>query len=813
MSYPRYICIHGHFYQPPRENPWLNAVEVEDSAAPFHDWNERITSECYAPNTRARLLHGDGRIIQLLNNYAWISFNFGPTLLQWMAACAPDVHQGIVEADHLSQARRGGHGNALAQVYNHLIMPLASQRDKETQVAWGIADFRHRFGRDPEGMWLAETAVDTDSLEVLAEAGISFTILAPRQARRWRKLGTKEWYEVPGGVDPSRAYLCRLPSGRSIVLFFLDAIVSHRVAFERLLDDGQRFLDCLLQGLDDSREHAQLMHIATDGESYGHHHAHGDMALAYVLARLADDPDVRLTNYGEFLELHPPEWEVEIHDDSSWSCVHGIERWRSDCGCRMRGESEQRWRGPLRRALDGLKSQLDHLYGTRGREYFPDPWAARDAYIKVVLNRDCEETIRSFLACHGHPDLDGSQIVAALRLLEMQTDALLMFTSCGWFHDELSGIETIQCLQYAARAIYLAKQFHRDLEESFAADLKEAPSNLARFRDGSGVWQQLVRPSVVDLERVLAHHAISLIYQPPGADNRQRVYSFDLETLEKDVRTRGRGHLAIGRLKARSRRTWNEAEARFVVIHYGGLDFHVVLNLEPEPGPEYFESLKPRLFETYRTGSLADITSLVAREFPGRSHRLDDLFRGEQRRIIGIVLEDRFADYERSFELLANQDEEVLNRLGQLSYPIPKPLRAAASTYLDMHLVAEIGRVARGEVASLDAIDQLRERGLAWGYQPERGLLEKTLAGSLLQTLDEIRPDADLSEITARAELLLAATRRLGVAPDLWQVQNRFLSAYLQLSESRVMNAPLRRAFETLAVGLKVSHSLLGWRP
>jgi alpha-amylase/alpha-mannosidase (GH57 family) len=813
MRYPRYICIHGHFYQPPRENPWLGAIEVEDSAAPFHDWNERITRECYAPNTRSRLLGHDGRIIRIMNNYAWISFNFGPTLLSWIARHAPEVHQGIVEADQLSRARCGGHGNALAQVYNHLIMPLASRHDKETQVAWGVADFRHRFGRDPEGMWLAETAVDIESLEVLAAAGITFTILAPRQARRWRELGTREWHELPGGIDPSRAYKCRLPSGRSIALFFLDAIVSHRVAFERLLDDGERFLNCLSEGFDDRREHAQLMHIATDGESYGHHHAHGDMALAYALGRLADDSKVILTNYGEFLELHPPECEVEIHENSSWSCVHGIERWRSDCGCRTRGEWNQRWRASLRRALDGLKARLDQLFRTRGRECFPEPWLARNAYIDVILNREDDHAIGSFIAQYCLPDLDPAQAVAALRLLEMQTDAMLMFTSCGWFHDEISGMETIQCLQYASRAIELARQFDRELEDRFTADLEQAPSNVSRFGNGRGVWEQLVRPSVVDLERVLVHRAISLIYQPAGDGGRQRVYSFELETLEKEVRQRGKGHLAVGRLRARSLRTWNEAEARFVVIHYGGLDFHAVLCLGSACGPESFESLKPRLLDAYKTGSLADITSLVAREFPGRSHRLDDLFRDEQRRIIGIVLEERFADYERSFALLANQDEEVLNRLGQLNYPIPKPLRAAASTFLDQHLAEEVHRLARGDSASLGAIEQLHERGQGWGYERERGLLERMIADALARTLEEIRPDADLDGIVARAELLLAAATRLGAAPDLWQVQNRFLNALGELFNARIIDAPLRRAFESLAADLKIGNSLLGRRP
>jgi alpha-amylase/alpha-mannosidase (GH57 family) len=805
MRYPRYICIHGHFYQPPRENPWLSAVEIEDSAAPFHDWNERIT--------RARLLDHDGQIIELMNNYAWMSFNFGPTLLQWMAAHAPEVHQGIIEADLLSQMRRKGHGNALAQVFNHVIMPLASRHDKVTQVAWGIADFRHRFGRHPEGMWLAETAVDIESLEVLAEAGIAFTILAPRQAKRWRKLRTTDWQELPGAVDPSRAYLCRLPSGRSIVLFFLDAVVSHQVAFERLLDDGERFLECLSRGFDDRRNHAQLMHIATDGESYGHHHAHGDMALAYLLRRLAADPEVRLTNYGEFLELHPPDYEVEIHENSSWSCVHGIERWRSDCGCRTRPDWDQRWRGPLRVALDTLKAQLDVIFVSRGSASFADPWAARNAYISVLLGDDREDAMRAFIDRHALPDLDKTEVVAGLRLLEMQTDALLMFTSCGWFHDELSGIETVQCLQYAARAIYLAQQFGHNLEEEFVADLRAAPSNVVKFGDGGGVWDHLVRPGVVDLERVLAHHAISLIYHAADEDPRQRVYSFDLETLEKEVRSRGRGHLAFGRLRARSRRTWHEAEARFVVIHYGGLDFHVVLATEPDPVACDFETLKPRLLNAYRTGSLADITSLVATEFRGRSHRLDDLFRDEQRRIINIVLHDRFSEYRRTLEHLAIHDEEALSRLADLSYPIPKALRAAASTYLDTHLADEVSRLTRGDIESLDRLDDLCTRGRAWGYQPEPGALEKILAESLTLCLEKIRTNGELPEMAARAQRILEAASRLGIKPDLWNVQNRFLIAYLRLSDAGALNALAHQLFEKLAVGLRVSPDLLGWRP
>jgi alpha-amylase/alpha-mannosidase (GH57 family) len=805
MALPKYICIHGHFYQPPRENPWLDTVEVQDSAAPYHDWNERITRECYAPNTRARLLDGQGKIINLLNNYAWMSFNFGPTLLSWLQKSAPEVLGGIVEADRISRERRHGHGNALAQVYNHIIMPLASEHDKRTQVLWGIVDFRQHFGREPEGMWLAETAADVASLEALAEAGIKFTVLAPSQAKQWRKIGQKTWSDSVG-IDPSRAYVANLPSGRSIALFFYDGFISQQVAFERLLDSGEKFLHRLRQGFDDTRQHAQLMHIATDGESYGHHHSFGDMALAYVLHKLGNDKDVRLTNYGEFLELHPPEWEVEIHDRSSWSCAHGVERWNSDCGCKMRGDWHQRWRGPLRKAFDQLKEQLDHLYSTRGRECFPDPWAARNGYIDVVHDRS-PKSVRHFMRKFGHPDLDDSQVRDALWLLEMQRDGMLMYTSCGWFFDEISGLETTQCLHYAARAMHLAKHFHRDFEAKFVQVLRAAPSNLPQFKDGKGVWDHCVRPGMINLDRVLAHFAISLIYPP--RESAPPSYSFDLEVLDKEIRNRGSSHLAIGRLRVRSVQTWNEAETTFVVIHYGGLDFHTVLR-ETASVREY-EAFKKKLLDAYKTGSLADITTLVTREFEGKVHRLDDLFVDEQRRIIGIVLQDRIEDYQRTFERLVRQDDDVLARLGQMNYPIPKPLRAAASAYLDLHLTEDLDRLDSD--GNLERIQSFYERGKTWGYQPEHDHLTRTLAESLHQTLGQIGPIADLPALAKRAGQLLDAASLLGITLDLWKIQNQLLDAYIQLSSKGALSQPLQDVFLELAEKLKVSRDLLGWLP
>ena len=409
------------------------------------------------------------------------------------------------------------------------------------------------------------------------------------------------------------------------------------------------------------------------------------------------------------------------------------------------------------------------------------------------------------------PTWTTSRSTDALRLLEMQQDAMLMFTSCGWFFDEISGLETVQCLHYAARALALARTFHRDFEPAFVEALAAAPSNLPKFGDGSGVWNQIIRPTVVDLDRVLAHHAISLIYGSPDDEIGGRVYSYDMEILDQEIRSRGSGHLAVGRLRARSRRTWNEAETCFVVVHFGGLDFHAVLGQDMEL--DEYHAFKLRLMATYRAGSLADVMSLLNSEFPGKAHRLDDLFRDEQRRIIGIVLADRFEDYQRSFERLANQDEEVLNRLGQLNYPIPKPLRAAASAYIDHHLEEQIARLERGEETTLAGIEHLHERGKAWGYLPETTILEKIVAEAMKRTLGRIEPEADLAAITARVGLLLDTCALLGIKPDIWQVQNQFLSAFLDLSLTAAMNAPLRETFATLATRLNVSPSLLGWRP
>ncbi|MCJ7596279.1 MAG: DUF3536 domain-containing protein [Desulfobacterales bacterium] len=417
-----YVCIHGHFYQPPRENPWLEAIELQESAHPYHDWNKRITAECYAPNAASRILDGKNLIFQMVNNYARMSFNFGPTLLAWMEKNAPDVYAAVLEADLESRKRHSGHGSAIAQAYSHMIMPLADRRDKVTQVRWGISDFEHRFGRRPEGMWLPETAVDLETLDILAEEGIRFTILAQHQAKQVRPIGESGWREVGGGkIDPTTAYTLRLPSGRAIALFFYDGAISRSVAFERLLTSGEAFAQRLVSPLSDKRDRPRIIHIATDGESYGHHHQFGEMALAYALNAIESKQLASLTNYGEFLERHPPAFEVEIFENTSWSCCHGVERWRADCGCHsgMNPGWQQAWRAPLRGALDFVRDSLIRIYEQQMSKLISDPWRAREDYIEVILDRS-PKSVDAFFARHQDRVLGPAERVEVLKLLEMQ---------------------------------------------------------------------------------------------------------------------------------------------------------------------------------------------------------------------------------------------------------------------------------------------------------------------------------------------------------------------------------------------------------
>jgi alpha-amylase/alpha-mannosidase (GH57 family) len=770
----RFVCVHGHFYQPPRENPWLEAVEVEDSARPYHDWNARITAECYAPNGASRVLDAERRILRIRNNYRRMSFNVGPTLAAWLARGAPEAYARIVEADGQSAADRGGQGNAIAQVYNHMILPLATRRDKVTQVRWGIADFRHRFDRDPAGMWLPETAVDTETLEVLAENGIVFTILAPHQAARVRPAGGGEWTDVSGGrVDPRRAYACPLPSGRRIVLFFYDGTVAHGVAFEGLLNNGDALAGRLLGAFAADDPSPQLVHIATDGESYGHHHPFGEMALAYAFGVIEGQPWVRLTNYAQMLAAHPPEWEVQIAEPTSWSCAHGVERWRSNCGCRTGNPNwSQEWRRPLRETLDWLRDRVAAVFEAHGARYLRDPWAARDAYIEVILDRSLMQ-VESFLDVHGRPEIHDDDRVNALRLLEMQRHAMLMFTSCGWFFDEVSGIETVQVIKYAARALQLAEAFGERLEDEFVKRLAAAKSNLRQWRDGNTVYRRGVRPALVTLPRVVAHYGISSLFE--DYSDLEEVFCFTVRRRDVRRETAGGHALTIGLVTVTSQITTESTTAAYAVLHLGGHD--IQCGVRADVTEEWYEAMKEAVTGALTSHGASAAVRMLDAQFGGPLFGLRDLFTEERRKILGLLVQERLSRYEGMYDALYEESRPLITFMRDSDVPIPAAIRMAAEASLIRRMTADLEEA--GSEPLSDRAFELAAEMVAFdlpGHWTDaapllRRAIEARVEGLLRQPLG---PDLD------QVHRLLDLAEALGVAPNLWQTQNTYNAAALE---------------------------------
>jgi len=521
------LIIHGHFYQPPRENPWTGIVDAEPSAAPFHDWNERIHSECYRPNAFVRFANPSTLEERIVNNYRELSFNFGPTLLSWLESNHPDTYARIIDADRASAFKRGGHGNAIAQAYGHAILPLCNSRDLRTQIRWGMADFRYRFGREPEAMWLPETACNDAVMSDLIDEGLRFVILAPHQAARYRtasgpgspsgqpagsggcdrvasSAGGSAWKSVDDQtIDTSvpYRYVNRNGSDRSIAVFFYDGPTSRAIAFENLLRSSHELVDRLAR----SASNREMVDVATDGETYGHHFKFGDLCLAHALELDAPAHGFRITNYGEYLERHPPPFEVEINngphgEGTSWSCPHGVGRWIRDCGCQTGGEPDwnQKWRAPLRQALDYLRDEnIRHFEATT---LFKDPWQARDDSIELILNQHYSR--EQFVYDHVGHWLSADEQWRALTYLELQRMLLLMYTSCGWFFNDISGIETIQILKYAGRAIDLMNQLGLpSLRDSFLEILVEANSNDRGSGNGADIYLRFAE-SVAANDRV-----------------------------------------------------------------------------------------------------------------------------------------------------------------------------------------------------------------------------------------------------------------------------------------------------------------------
>lgn len=778
-----YVVIHGHFYQPPRENPWIEQIEVELSAHPYHDWNARITAECYGPNGAARIYDSQRRILEIINNYEYISFNFGPTLLSWLENHAPLTYRAVLEADRQSLARLG-HGNALAQAYNHAILPLASPRDRQTQVIWGLKDFEHRFQRPAAAMWLPETAVNYATLATLVDQGMKFVILSPHQARRVRPLTGGPWEPVQAHtLDTTRAYRCFLPeetgepaTRRYIEVFFYNGAVAADVSFGDLLSDSTRLTARLVEPFSPTSLRPQILTVATDGENYGHHKKFGELALAHAVAQALPQKGFHLSNYAAFLELAPPKMEVELYlgpqgEGSSWSCPHGVGRWQSNCGCATGGPPHwhQRWRRPLRSAFDFLSERLGVIFEAEGQQYFRNPWAARNAYIEVLLERT-PQVIGEFFSREGAPQLSKKDWVPALKLLEMQRHALLMYTSCGWFFADLAGLETLQVMEYAARALQLGQRFTPEpLEPPFLERLERAVSNIPEEGTGRDLYLKRVKPAVVDFPKVANQWAISWL-KDRQRQCPTRVYHYRAEPVEHEERDQGSMALAAGLLRLTSGITLQSRTLAFFTVFLGSYLYRTQV-LE-NPAAQKFKTLKKELFKVLET-TPENLVPLMAQRLGERYYTVHDLFREEK---LGVFQDLLKHTQEEAVALISHNFGDartLLKAMAAEGLPLPRLYRTLGEITLNRRLV-ELLRQLEPEPELLPTSEEILElvaEAATLGLSLESGEGARILGRIFLRHLKEL---AGNFQTTAAARLkdFLNLVNLIPLTLDLTEAQN-----------------------------------------
>ena len=845
----RFVCVHGHFYQPPRENPWLETVEMQESASPFHDWNERITAECYAPNGASRITNKAGQITRILNNYARMSYNFGPTLLSWLEAFASRTYRMILDADRESAERFSGHGSALAQVYNHIIMPLADERDARTQIRWGVADFAHRFGRKPEGMWLAETAVSRAVLDLMAQEGIKFTILAPSQCARVRRLVVPEvaavtsearrpantvfqelmkdgsptaglsplstsdepWTETPNAtVDSTHPYLVQLDEGRSIAVFFYDGPASRAIAFEGLLNSGEEFGRRILGSLrpptqaGQGEHEPQLAHVATDGESYGHHHRHGEMALSYAMHWIENNHIATPTNYGEFLAKFPPRWEAEVVENSSWSCFHGVERWRADCGCNGGKPGwHQAWRAPLREALNLLRDRTAPLAERVAAPLLKDLWVARDAYIEVVLDRR-RAGVDRFFEAHANHTLSAPERVTALELLELERHTQLMYTSCGWFFDEISGIETVQIIAYAGRVLQLAaKLFGEDgvkLEAEFLQVLESAESNIPENRNGAEIYRKWVKNSRIDLEHVGAHYAISSMFR--AYPETGQIFCFDVQRHSYDVLTSGRGRVALGRARLTSRITEETDEICFAVLHLGDQNLSAAVRRFTPADAVAWDEFCENAGTSVRRANVPDLVRHIDGFFGSTTYSLTSLFADEQQGILKGILNQTLSEVEDSLMRIYEEHATLLHYLGESNVPAPPALALTAGFAIN----ASMRRALEADDYDQAEVTRLLRRAEMDNVTLDAAMLGYTADQRMKQAMIALEAATPMQKMNVMAEALAIAEslRTLPGPSNLWQAQNIW-NDLLHRADSLPWSREWRECYRKLGNALKIS--------
>jgi alpha-amylase/alpha-mannosidase (GH57 family) len=802
------LVIHGHFYQPPRENPWTELVEREPGASPFHDWNERIHAECYRPNAFSRIGDSSGRVERVVNNYARLSFNFGPTLLNWLERHHPETYARVLEADRESAERFGGHGNAVAQGYNHSILPLCNDRDRRTQIRWGLADFRRRYRREAESLWLPETACDDATLEALIEEGLRYVILSPFQAGSVRADGSEDWLAVPDGtVDTTVPYRFthRDGSGRSVAVFFYDGRVARGIAFEGLLASSQGLVAACARA---ARGGARIVSVATDGESYGHHFRWGDRCIAYALEVEAERHGLRVTNYGEFLDAHEPAHEVRLKrgpggEGTAWSCAHGLGRWARDCGCNASAPEgwNQRWRAPLRAAFDLLRDDLAPKFEAACGELLRDPWGARDEYVEL-LGPDRAARRDEFLSRHAARPLSGDERVRALTLLEAQRASMTMYTSCGWFFNDVSGLETVQTLRYAGRVVESMETLGlAPPREEFLETLSEAVSNLPERQTGADVYLRTVGQSRVTPQRVAAHVAIcNLIEQEgPAAECESAGYSFRGVGFRKQ--RHGRVTLETVRLGLKEEATGRRHEFALAAMHFGEVDYYCALR--PFEGEREFEEAAEKLWSRLRTASLPALLRVAQTEFGPEEFGLEALLPQGQGHLSQSVFGKQVARFMEEYEHLYDENRRVIERLQEIGFHPPRELRLAAELTVGLRLEREL-RGQRAGSGDYRAATEIARDAARYGYRIDRTSVTRVFEETVTEAarLVVVQPNA---ENLRSAHALIALGRELGLEANLERGQEI-------LYEAAQAGAPLSSEAREFALALGLAPAALAPR-
>ena len=765
-----HVCVHGHFYQPPRENPWLGVLEEQDSAAPFHDWNERIASECYTALTCSPVADHEGKTRDLFNCYAHMSYNFGPTLLEWMEKNLPGVFQRIALADELARQTYGGGGAAMAQAYNHMILPLADSRDRHTQIIWGLREFEHRYGRAADSIWLSETAIDMNTVRALIDHGIKYVILSPLQASYVRRFGEVAWTGVPdGSIETRHPYrLFEVDGGgrthfeRYLDVFFYDKGLSTKVSFERLLSDAQKLEWFVRQRLDDDANLPQLVLIATDGEIYGHHEKHGNRALAYFFNQLLERKNILLTNLSLYLKENPPCWEVRLWDGidgkgSSWSCSHGVGRWERDCGCGC-GPSEwnQKWRAPLRQAFDELRSHLRDIFRREMGALVYDALEARNDYIRVLLDTGAQARA-IFIARHAQRELTPAEAQRLWQLLEMDRNGMLMYTSCGWFFNDVSGIEPVQNMRYALRAAELARDFtETDLVGRLEKQLARAASNLPEQRDGAEVFRRHVLSTCYGFREVAATHALCRLLAIPEPD-----YAITCTLEDVSIRNAGGYEILAARAVCRDTRILRETELHIVAAR-NEKDFLGVCVFSAEDEARKAAQKGAKDIADPAAPSAIPLTRIPFAE----RRRIVETF---YRRPIGNSAEE-LQDVYRKFMPL-------LEKLCGYGLPLPQTLRVIGEQALTQRLeqvavrIAEAGSVNEADCESLSCI--VREAAAAGLHLDKRGAA-LILMRALEEKLEDIMTGLSIEDIGQALKMLRLAHEFALALSNLDVLQDRF---------------------------------------